>query len=84
MRRSGEVITMVDVEKIAIEFRAEVFQEGKSYVALCPELNVSSFGPTPLKAKEALKEAVAAFMEDCEELGTLEDVLEEAGFVATD
>ena len=59
---------------------AEVFREGDAYVALCPELNVSSFGPTPQKAKEALKEATAAFVEGCHELGTLDEVVQEAGF----
>ena len=71
---------MVDLAQTSIEFRAEVFSEGDVYVALCPELNVSSFGPTPQKAKEALKEAMAAFVEGCHELGTLEEVLQEAGF----
>lgn len=71
---------MVNLRQTEIEFTAEVFQEGDSYVALCPELNVSSFGPTPQKAKEALKEAMGAFVEGCRELGTLEEVLYEAGF----
>ncbi|MBI4202786.1 MAG: type II toxin-antitoxin system HicB family antitoxin [Chloroflexi bacterium] len=71
---------MVDVAQTTIEFRAEVFKEGKTYVALCPELNVSSFGPTLTRAKTALREAVSAFAEGCLELGTLEEVMEEAGF----
>jgi len=70
---------MVDLRYIGIEFRAEVFKEGKTYVVLCPELNVSSFGTTPAKAKAALQEAVSAFVEGCSELGTLEEVMEEAG-----
>ncbi|MEI9479782.1 MAG: type II toxin-antitoxin system HicB family antitoxin [Deltaproteobacteria bacterium] len=60
--------------------RIEIFKEGEEYVALSPELNVSSFGQTIEEAKSAIKEAIEAFMEECERMGTLEDVLEEAGF----
>ncbi len=63
-----------------VVFNSEVFIEGDVYVALCPELNVSSFGDTIDEAKTSLKEAVEAFVEECEAMGTLEEVLEEAGF----
>ncbi len=61
--------------------RIEIFKEGEEYVALSPELNVSSFGQTIEEAKSSIKEAIEAFMEECERMGTLEDVLEEAGFI---
>jgi len=63
-----------------ITFKVEVFREGNVYVAICPELNVSSFGDTVDEAKESLLKAVEAFLEECERMGTLEEVLEEAGF----
>ncbi len=63
-----------------ISIRIEVFKEGDSYVALSPELNVSSFGDTVDDAKKSAKEAIEAFMEECERMGTLEEVLEESGF----
>ena len=66
-----------------IVFRAEFFREGDLYVGLAPELNVSSFGETLDEAKESLKEAVDGFLEECETMGTLEDVIEEAGFEKT-
>ncbi len=47
---------------------------------MCPELNVSSFGDTIDEAKASLKEAIETFVEECEIMGTLEEVLEEAGF----
>jgi predicted RNase H-like HicB family nuclease len=53
-------------------------------VAVSPELNVSSFGDTVEEARESLREAVDAFIEECREMGTLEEVLEEAGFSRTD
>jgi predicted RNase H-like HicB family nuclease len=63
-----------------LSVRIEVFKEGDVYVALSPELNVSSFGETIDDAKKSLKEALEAFIEECERMGTLEDVLEESGF----
>jgi len=64
-----------------IVFRAEFFQEGGLYVGIAPELEVSSFGETLEGAKRSLREAVEAFIEQCAAMGTLEEVLEEAGFV---
>ncbi len=63
-----------------ITFHADIFQEGDVYVALCSELNVSSFGQTIEEAKDSLHEAIEAFIEECEHMGTLEEVMEEAGF----
>ena len=62
-------------------YNAEIFQEGDVYVGLCPELNVSSFGEDIEDAKRSLHEALEAFIEACEEMETLEEVLEEAGFL---
>lgn len=58
-----------------------IFKEGDSFVAVSPELNVSSFGETIPDAKDAIAEAIEAFVEECEASGTLHEVLEEAGFV---
>ena len=63
-----------------LSVRIEIFKEGDVYVALSPELNVSSFGETIEDAKRSIKEAIEAFIEECERMGTLEDVLEESGF----
>jgi predicted RNase H-like HicB family nuclease len=64
-----------------LSVRIEIFKEGDVYVALSPELNVSSFGETIEDAKRSIKEAIEAFVEECERMGTLEDVLEESGFL---
>lgn len=63
-----------------LNFRIEIFKEDDQYVAVAPELNVSSFGDTPEEAKVSLKEAVELFLEECKRMGTLEDVLTESGF----
>ncbi|MCI0440842.1 MAG: type II toxin-antitoxin system HicB family antitoxin [Chloroflexi bacterium] len=64
---------------VKVVYRAEVFKEDDQYVGLCPELDVSSFGDTPEEAMESLQEAVEAFLEGCEYLGTLAEVIEESG-----
>ena len=66
---------------LKVVYRAEIFKEGDLYVGLSPDLNVSSFGDTPQEATDSLQEAVEAFLEGCEELGTLEEVLVESGFL---
>ena len=63
-----------------INYRAEFLREGDLYVARCPDLDVSSFGDTLDEARDSLQEAVEAFLEGCEMLGTLDEILEESGF----
>lgn len=60
--------------------RIEVFNEGDVYVALSPELNVSSYAESIDGARASLKEAIELFLEECREMGSLEDVLGESGF----
>jgi predicted RNase H-like HicB family nuclease len=63
-----------------IVYRAEFFKEGDLYVGLAPELNVSSFGETLDEARLSLQEAVGAFAEACQTIGTFDEVMEESGF----
>ncbi len=65
---------------IQLDLRVEIFMEGDVYVALSPELNVSSYGQSVEDARHSLIEAVEAFIGECAEMGTLDDVLEESGF----
>ena len=60
-----------------LSIRVEIFKEDDVYVALSPELNVSSFGETIDEAKESIKEATEGFLEECREMGTLDEVLED-------
>lgn len=64
-----------------IQFTIQVFKEARLYVAYAPELDVSSCGPTEAKAKHNLREAVRLFLEEAEKLGTLNQILDEAGYV---
>ena len=64
-----------------LSIKVEIFKENDLYVALSPELNVSSFGETIDEAKDSIKEAIELFLEECREMGTLDEVLEESGFL---
>ena len=54
-----------------IQAKCEIFKEDDLYVALCPELDVSSFGETIQEAKASLEEVLLAFLEECERTNTL-------------
>jgi len=65
---------------ISVPYTNHLFDEDGQIVALCPELNVSSFGDTSAEALTSLQEAATLFLEECQRMGTLEMVLEEAGY----
>jgi predicted RNase H-like HicB family nuclease len=63
-----------------IQFTTRIFKEDRTFVAHALELDVSSCGGTKNKAVSNLKEAVRLFLEEAEKMGTLEQILEEAGY----
>lgn len=63
-----------------IGFTVRIFKEGATFVAHVPELDVSSCGDTAEQAKKMIGEAVELFIESAKEMGTLEEVLGEAGY----
>ena len=64
-----------------IQFTTQIFKEGRIFVAHTRELDVSSCGGTQQKALRNLKEAVRLFLDEAERMGTLEQILEEAGYL---
>ncbi|MFQ6134073.1 MAG: type II toxin-antitoxin system HicB family antitoxin [Armatimonadota bacterium] len=64
-----------------VPFSALVFQEGDSVVGYSPELDLSSCGATADEARQNLRAAVRAFVQQAKEMGTLEEVLTECGYV---
>ena len=55
-----------------------------SYQAVCPELLVTAFGDTLEDARNGLRQQVADYLEDCDNLGVLDETLIEAGFYLDD
>jgi len=64
-----------------IQFTTQIFKEGRSFLAYTRELDLSSCGGTQQKALHNLKEAVRLFLEEAERTRTLEQILEEAGYL---
>ncbi len=60
---------------------ARIFKEGDGFVSHCPIFDVSSQGDTEKEARKNLAEALTGFIMVCHEMGTIFEVLKEAGFV---
>ncbi len=67
-------------DKSRIVYQIQESRSGIVYEAFCAELVITGFGDTAESAKEALRSQVAMYLEDCDNLGELDDVLIEAGF----
>jgi hypothetical protein len=65
---------------IDIALSVQVWKEGASHVAYTPELDISSCGKTASQAKSHLREGVSLFLEEAARRGTLDNILEGAGF----
>jgi len=65
---------------MVIDYTIQIWREGNQYVAHAMPLDVMSSGPTPEEARKALDEAVRLFLKTAADLGTLEEVLDEAGY----
>jgi predicted RNase H-like HicB family nuclease len=65
-----------------IETTINVWREGDSFIAHAMPIDVASAGDTPSAARAALDEALELFVATAREAGTLEAVLEEAGYIA--
>ena len=63
-----------------IVYEIEAMRTASGWEARCPELEVSAFGDDQDAAQTALRRRVSEYLEDCEEMGVLEEVLIEAGF----
>jgi len=63
-----------------IAYTVHTFKEGNAFVAHVPELDVSSCGATDEEARRNIRDAVQGFLESSAAMGTLEQILEEAGY----
>ena len=63
-----------------IVYQIQESRTGSAYQAVCAELVITAFGDTAESAREALRSQVSMYLEDCDEMGTLDEVLIDAGF----
>lgn len=61
-----------------------VKEEDKGYSVICPELNVASQGDTFEECISNIKEAIELYVESAEQLGLIDDVLEQLGISKDD
>ena len=67
-----------------VEYTAQIWQEGDQFIAHAMPLDVMSAGRTPDEARKALDAAVHLFLVTAADIGTLEEVLQEAGYEPQD
>lgn len=60
---------------------AEVWKEGGMYTSYCPELDIASCGHTLEEAKKNLLEVISIQLEETAKMGTLDEFLDESGYV---
>ena len=65
-------------DKVIYQIEESKYED--AYQAVCSELVIMAFGDTPEEARKALRKQVAEYLQDCHNLGALDEVLIEAGF----
>ena len=63
-----------------VKVTEEIWKEGNMYVSYCPELDIASCGESIEESKKNLKEVISINFEECQKMGTLNQLLQEAGF----
>ena len=66
---------------VEVQVDVVLIRDGEYYVALCPSLNVSSYGETQVEAKQAFDEALQIFISETDKKGNLEKELLKYGWV---
>ena len=61
-------------------FTVRILREDGTFIAHVPELDVSSCGDTEADARRNIADAMQGFLETAREQGTLNDILQEAGY----
>ena len=63
-----------------IEYTVQIWKEDDQFIAHAMPLDVVSSGNTADEARAAVSEAVQLFLLTAKEAGTLEEILQEAGY----
>lgn len=69
---------------IEVSLPVSIIKEGKYFVAYTPALDLSTSGETVEQAKEHFSEAVEIFFQELLDAGTLEEVLQDLGWIKID
>lgn len=63
-----------------LDFNVQIWKEGDQYIAHAMPVDVASSGASAEEARQALDEAVLVFLRTAADQGTLDEILEEAGY----
>jgi predicted RNase H-like HicB family nuclease len=63
-----------------IDYTVQIWKEGNQFIAHAMPLDVMSSGRTPEEARKALDEAVHLFLVTADDMGTLDEILQETGY----
>jgi hypothetical protein len=70
--KMDNVIKAFRDQSIEVQLGVLIFQEGDSYLAYCPALQLSTYGDSVPDVKEAFEDMISSYAEDCLKAGTLE------------
>ena len=63
-----------------LQFVGAIWQEGEMYTAYCPELDLATCGHTIEEVRHNLHEVIKIFLQETADMGTLGELLAEAGY----
>jgi hypothetical protein len=63
-----------------VKVTEEIWKEGNMYVSYCPELDMAACGESVEESKKNLREVISINFAECQKMGTLNQLLQEAGF----
>ena len=72
------------ISKNEIILQINILKEGDQYVSHSPALDLSSCGKTAAEAIHNIQRAVNLFLEELQEMGTLDEVLHDLGWRRSD
>ncbi|MEK7655142.1 MAG: type II toxin-antitoxin system HicB family antitoxin [Patescibacteria group bacterium] len=68
------------IHELAVEIPVTIKKDVSSYIAYSPALDLASQGDSVQDAKRMFAEAAELFIEECERMNTLDDVLLDLGW----
>ncbi len=68
-------------DTVQIDYTVHIWEESGTFIAHAMPLDIMSNGDTPDEARRALDEAVSLFFKTARDAGTLNEILEESGYV---
>ena len=78
------IIKTHGARSVEVQLGVLVFQEGDSYLAYCPALQLSTYGDSVNDVKVAFEDLIKSYAQDCLKAGTLEKDLIGRGWVMKD